>query len=319
MPARKIVTSDLAMAAKSVADVTCQAQLFQGDCVRLLNKLPNDSVSLTVTSPPYCMNKEYEDGNDVASFIDAHNQILPEIVRVTKPGGSICWQVGFHVADGAVMPLDYLVHDIMSKQPGVHLRNRIVWTYGHGLHCTNRFSGRYEVVMWYTKGDDYHFDLDAVRVRQKYPGKLANKGPKKGLPSGNPKGKNPSDIWQDIQDDVWEIPNVKANHVEKTDHPCQYPTALVVRLIRALCPAQGVVFDPFAGSGSAGVAALLEKRRFLGAEINKEYVDIAEERLQAAMTGQAKYRPLEQEIYVPSPGAKVAMKPEHFWTEPTTS
>lgn len=311
--AAKIITKDAKVAASSVEDTSCKARLYNGDCINLLRKLPDASVDLTVTSPPYCMGKEYEDGNDIASFIEAHEKIFPEIVRITKPGGSICWQVGFHVLSGAVTPLDYLVHQLLSKFEGIHLRNRVIWTFGHGLHCANRFSGRYEVVMWYTKGDEYHFDLDAVRVRQKYPGKRANKGPNKGQLSGNPKGKNPSDIWENLQDDVWSIPNVKANHIEKTEHPCQYPVALVTRLVRALSPVNGLILDPFAGVASAGVAAVLENRRFLGAEINKEYANTAKERLNEAINGEIKIRPLEKEIYTPKPNEKVAMKPDHFW------
>lgn len=304
----KIVVKRASSAANLVADKEVKARLFNGDCLELLRALPDNSIDLVVTSPPYCMNKEYEEGNDISAFTEAHKLILPEVIRVTKPGGSICWQVGAHVSAGEVMPLDYLVHDLMRDNKSVQLRNRIVWTFGHGLHCTNRFSGRHEVVMWYTKGDDYYFDLDAVRVPQKYPGKLANRGPNKGLPSGNPNGKNPSDIW--------EIPNVKSNHVEKTDHPCQYPVALVTRLVRALCPKEGVVLDIFAGVASAGVAAILENRRFLGSEINSNYTAISEKRLQEAMSGTAKIRPLEREIYTPRPNEKVSQRPEHFWQRP---
>ena len=136
------------------------------------------------------------------------------------------------------------------------LRNRIVWTFGHGQHCQRRFSGRYEVVLWYTKSDDYIFHLDPVRVPAKYPGKRAFRGPRKGQLSGNPLGKNPSDVW--------EIPNVSGNHVEKTAHPCQFPVALVERLVLALTDVGGVVFDPFCGVATSGVAALLHQRRYVG-------------------------------------------------------
>lgn len=315
MAAKKLFTNDVKKAANSASDATCKALMYHGNCMDLLKSLPDESIDLTVTSPPYCMGKEYEEGNDLATFLKAHEKIFPEIVRITKPGGSICWQVGSHVSGGSITPLDYLVHQLLSKEDGIYLRNRVIWTFGHGFHCTNRFSGRYEVVMWYTKGEDYYFDLDAVRVPQKYPGKRANKGPKKGELSGNPRGKNPSDIWEDLPDDIWHIPNVKANHIEKTEHPCQYPVALVTRLVRALSPASGLVLDPFAGVASAGVSALLENRRFLGAELNREYINIANKRLCDAISGEIKIRPLEKEIYAPQPNEKVAMKPDHFWKE----
>ena len=106
------------------------------------------------------------------------------------------------------------------------MRNRIVWHFEHGLHCSRRLSGRYETIMWFTKGDDYVFELDPIRVPQKYPGKKYFKGPKAGQYSCNPLGKNPGDVWT--------IPNVKSNHVEKTGHPCQFPVELIERLVLAL-------------------------------------------------------------------------------------
>ena len=230
--------------------------------------------------------------------------ILPEIVRVTKIGGSICWQVGYHVMSGVVIPLDYLVHTRMTGEADVQLRNRIIWTYGHGEHAKRRFSGRHEVILWYTKGDNYYFDLDSVRVRQKYPGKTHYKGLKRGQPSGNPLGKNPSDVW--------DIPNVKANHVEKTDHPCQYPVGLAIKLIRALSPEGGRVLDPYAGSGSTGAAAVTEGRRFIGAELNEKYFGIATQRLFEATSGTLRYRPWDKPIFLPSPTSAVAIAPSHF-------
>jgi adenine-specific DNA-methyltransferase len=154
--------------------------LFEGDCLELLKKIPDATVDLTLTSPPYCIGKAYENTTKIADFIQTHKKILPEIVRVTRPGGSICWQVGYHAKNGAITPLDYYVHEIMSQIDDIKLRNRIIWTYGFGYNSQKRFSGRHEVVLWYTKGDDYHFDLDSVRVPQKYPGKTHYKGSKKG-------------------------------------------------------------------------------------------------------------------------------------------
>jgi adenine-specific DNA-methyltransferase len=249
--------------------------LYRGDCLNLLKSLPDESIDLTITSPPYCLGKEYESTKDVEDFVSSHTHVLPEVIRVTKPGGSICWEVGYHVKNRCVIPLDYLVYEIIAKFPGIALRNRLIWTYGHGLHETERFSGRHEVVLWFTKGKDYYFNLDSVRIPQKYPGKRHYKGPKKGEFSGNPLGKNPSDVW--------EIPNVNAKHKEKTLHPCQFPVGLALRLVRALCPENGRVFDPFSGAGTTAAAAALSNRSFVGAEVNERYCKIAEERFHAAL------------------------------------
>jgi len=279
--------------------------LFHGSSEDLLNGMPRNSVDLIVTSPPYCMGKEYEHkDHDLQTFIESHKKLLPLAINALKDGGSLCWQVGFHVQSGVCTPLDFLVFQAMQAFPQMKLRNRIVWTFGHGLHCANRFSGRHETILWFTKGDHYDFDLDAVRVAQKYPGKRYSVGPKKGLPSGNPAGKNPTDVW--------DIPNVKAKHVEKTDHPCQFPVGIVQRLVRALTKPGDLVFDPFSGVASAGVGAVVEGRRYLGAEIDESYVDIAERRLTMALQGKLDYRPADRAIHVPNPNDQVVRRPPGF-------
>jgi adenine-specific DNA-methyltransferase len=143
--------------------------------------------------------------------------------------------------------------------------------------------------MWYSKTKDYVFNLDPVRIPSKYPGKRHFKGPRSGELSGNPLGKNP--------EDVWFIPNCKSNHVEKTEHPCQFPVGLIERLVLALSEPGGLVFDPFAGVASAGVAAALHRRRFWGCEINHDYIDIGKRRLLDSLAGNIKYRPHDREIY----------------------
>jgi adenine-specific DNA-methyltransferase len=275
--------------------------LHLGDCIELLKQIPSGSVDLVVTSPPYCMGKEYEKTSRLEDFVEAHLEVLPEIVRVTKNGGSICWQVGNHVRNGVVTPLDFVVCELMKKWPELVLRNRIIWTFGHGMHTKLRFSGRHETILWFTKGDDYKFNLDSVRIPQRYPGKRHYKGGQKGKFSCNPLGKNPGDVW--------ELPNVKAQHVEKTKHPCQFPIALVQRLIRALTGRRGLVLDPFMGSGSSAAAAVIESRRFVGAEIKKKYYKVAIDRCSEAAKGVLAYRALEKPIQPPDPKSEVARNP----------
>lgn len=263
--------------------------LWNGDVRSLLKLLPNEKLfDLVVTSPPYNLGKEYESKVTLDAYLEWQGGIVDEICRRLKPNGSICWQVGNYVDNGHIVPLDILLHPLFVKN-GLKLRNRIVWRFGHGLHSKRRFSGRYEVVMWYTNGDDYTFNLDAVRIPSKYPGKRHYKGPKVGEYSSNPLGKNP--------EDVWEIPNVKSNHIEKTSHPCQFPVGLIERLVLALSNTDDLVFDPFLGVGSSGVAAALHKRRFIGAELKRQYADVAKRRIMAAIKGKAKYRPHSKPIY----------------------
>ena len=247
--------------------------ISHGDCLSVMRSMDPLSVDLTITSPPYNIGKAYESKSSLVDYLEWHSEVISQVARITKQGGSICWQVGNHIADGAVYPLDCLLFGEFIKC-GLIPRNRIVWTFGHGLHCKNRFSGRHETILWFSKGEPSAFNLDPVRVPQKYPSKRHYKGPKKGQLSGNPLGKSPGDVW--------DIPNVKHNHPEKTDHPCQFPEALSDRLVLALSNAGGVVFDPFCGSGTVGVSAAKHGRKFAGVDSYSPYIDIASSRIAAA-------------------------------------
>src|SRR2546425_5232849 len=263
--------------------------LWNGDVTSFLDRLPDKPLfDLVVTSPPYNLGKEYENKTKFEKYLRWQETIIGQILRRVKPSGSVCWQVGNFVDNGQIIPLDIEFAPLFKAQ-GLQLRNRIVWHFGHGLHSKRRFSGRYEVVMWYTKSDQYIFNLDAVRVPAKYPGKKHFKGPRAGQLSGNPMGKNP--------EDVWSIPNVKSNHVEKTGHPCQFPVGLIERLVLALTNPGGLVFDPFSGVGSTGVAAALHGRSFWGAEIDKRYVDTARQRIEETLQGKVRYRPHDRPLY----------------------
>lgn len=274
--------------------------LYEGDCIELLATIPDESIQLVVTSPPYNLGKEYENRLKLDRYIEQQSRVIEECVRVLNPAGSICWQVGNYVDNGEIVPLDVLLYPIFANL-GLHLRNRIVWHFGHGLHASKRFSGRYEVILWFTKTNQYLFNLDVVRVPQKYPNKKHFKGTKKGELSGNPLGKNPSDVW--------EIPNVKANHVEKTLHPAQFPVELVERLVLSMTNENDWVLDPFLGSGTTAISALMHHRKAVGAEIFPEYVKIIKERIELARKGKLRVRPLERNVYDPdNPGMSIPPK-----------
>ena len=279
--------------------------LFHGDRLDLMRQLPDKSVKLVVTSPPYNIGKEYEKRRDLDIYLAEQEETIKEAIRILSDDGSICWQVGNHIAkDGEVFPLDALIYAI-GKKLGLKLRNRIIWRFGHGLHCTKRFSGRHETIVWFTKSDDYTFNLDPVRVPQKYPGKKNfKKNDKYGALSGNPLGKNP--------EDVWDIPNVKNNHPEKTDHPCQFPIELIERLVLSMTNSGDVVLDPYLGVGSAICAAVIHNRRGYGSDIMKEYLDVARERIKAAADGSLKRRLMGTPVYQPNGKTKLEQLPEEF-------
>lgn len=282
------------------------------DALECAKALPANFFSLIITSPPYNLGKEYEQRSSLKNYLAQQKPLIYELKRALKHNGSLCWQVGNYVENGEVFPLDVYYYDLF-KSEGLQLRNRIIWHFEHGLHCSQRFSGRYETLLWFTKSDDYLFHLDPVRVPSKYPGKLHFKGEKRGQPSGNPLGKNPSDVWTILEDDwergIWKIPNVKANHPEKTVHPCQFPVELVERCVLAFTNEEDWVYDPYCGVGSTLVAAAKHHRRAVGCDREKTYLEICQDRLNQLAQGTLKTRPLGKPIHVPSPRDKVAQRP----------
>jgi adenine-specific DNA-methyltransferase len=267
-----------------------RATVFRGDCLDLLRQIPDGSVQLVVTSPPYNIGKSYEKRTSLKSYLEQQRRVISECVRVLGPEGNLCWQVGNFVDRGSIVPLDIVLYPVFADL-GLQMRNRIVWRFEHGLHCSRRLSGRYETICWYSRSDSYYFDADPIRVPQKYPGKKYFKGPKAGQLSCNPLGKNPGDVW--------EIPNVKNNHVEKTDHPCQFPVELVERLVLSLSRPGDLVLDPYLGVGSTCIAAIRHGRRGAGAEIDPGYAETATERVGLEARGELRTRPMNRPIYEP--------------------
>jgi adenine-specific DNA-methyltransferase len=272
--------------------------LYPGDCRDLLSAMPAETARLIVTSPPYNIGKAYEKKLQLDTYLAQQAEIIAQCVRVLAPNGSICWQVGNFVERNEIVPLDIALYPIF-KNLGLRLRNRIVWHFEHGLHCSRRLSGRHESILWFTKSDDYLFHLDSIRVPQKYPGKKAFKGPRIGQYTSNPLGKNPGDVWI--------IPNVKHNHVEKTIHPCQFPVELVERLILSLTKPGDWVLDPFLGVGTTAAASVRRGRKAAGAEVARDYLGIARERVLAAYTGKLRVRPMDRPVYRPQ--GTIAQRP----------
>ena len=307
-----------------------ESELLCGNSFELIDAVADGSIQLTVTSPPYNIGKVYEKRQELAAYLADYERFATALYAKTAPGGHVCWQVGNYIDAGEVYPLDIFFYDIF-KDAGFKLRNRIIWHFEHGLHASKRLSGRYETILWFSKGDDYVFNLDPIRVPSKYPGKRHFKGEKKGQPSGNPLGKNPSDfwhahgledwelshpLWQQVLTDwdalIWEIPNVKANHPEKTSHPCQFPVELVQRCLLALTNEDDLVFDPFVGVGSSLLAAAIHQRRFLGFDYEQPYLDLATERLVQWRAGELRLRPLGKPVHQPTGKEKVATVPDEW-------
>lgn len=294
------------------------------DCLDFLHDLADNSVKLIITSPPYNIGKKYELSTTLDHYLSDMEPIISELYRVLREDGSICWEVGNYIekpkgGKSEVYPLDIYYYNIFKKY-NLHLRNRIIWHFEHGLQCSDRLSGRYESILWFTKSDNYTFNLDAIRIASKYPGKKQYKGEKKGMYSGNILGKNPSDLWKadmyQLLDDwdslIWNIPNVKNNHCEKVDHPCQFPIELVERCILALTDENDIVLDPFAGVASTIIAALKNFRRGYGTELIPEYVKRGEERIQLLREDKLETRRIGQTVYDPRKSGSLSKYPIEF-------
>ena len=262
------------------------------DNLQFMRRLPDRHFKLIVTSPPYNLGKVYEktrSGLDI--YLATQKRVIAECVRLLDDQGSICWQVGNYVESGAIVPLDTLLYPLFAGH-GLKLRNRVVWHFGHGLHCTKRMSGRYETINWWTKTDDYTWNLDPIRVPSKYTNKQYLKGSNVGKLPCDSKGKNPGDFWM--------FPNVKSNHPEKTVHPCQFPVELVERLVLSMTNEGDAVFDPYMGVGSSVIAAIKHGRAGYGCDTVKEYVSIARQRVEELNAGSLKLRPMGKPVYDPA-------------------
>lgn len=293
--------------------------LIKSDVSAGLDLIEDSSVQLVLTSPPYNIGKSYE--RDTSMSLDEYITWLTPIIKTIcaklSDNGSLCWQVGNFVRNSEVFPLDYYFYEIF-RQNGMKLRNRIIWRFNFGLHASKRLSGRYETLLWLTKSDTYTFNLDSIRVPQLYPGKRysSRKGVgKAGKPSGNPLGKNPADFWTFSAEDcfannpVWDIPNVKANHPEKTIHPCQFPHELAERCVLAFSNPGDSVLDPFVGAGTTAVAALGAGRKSIGIDKSSEYIELTSTRITALRDGTLKLRNSGSSAQKPSLTQSVARVP----------
>ncbi len=293
--------------------------LFINKPIEIATKsIEDESIDLVVTSPPYNIGKEYEKERRLSldEYIDWLEVIIKEIEPKLSKSGSIVWQTGNHVSDTEIFPLDILTYPIFKKL-GFKLRNRVIWQFNFGLHAQKRLSGRYETALWFTRSDEYTFNLDPIRVPQLYPGKRKSNADG-GKLSGNPKGKNPSDFWEFSAEEffrnepIWKIPNVKSNHVEKTSHPCQFPFALAERFILACSNPGDTILDPFLGSGTTVLAAYANGRNSIGVDLDKNYIKISKARLEELKKGTLRIRPGYKNVIKPNKKQKVAKVPDEW-------
>lgn len=250
--------------------------LYNADSSDMLARLSRAElcIDLSLTSPPYNIGKPYEDMLPVAEYADWCSSWMRRIYHLTSPTGAFWLNLGYLEVPmkGLCVPIPYLLWD---RSP-FYLLQEIVWHYGAGVSGKKRLSPRNEKWLFYVKNPkQYTFNLDDIRdPNVKYPNQKKN-----GKFRCNPLGKNPSDVWS--------FPKVttgtKRSSKERTAHPAQFPLEVVERIILASSNMGEVVIDPFAGSCSAGIAAVGLGRMFVGIEIDRHYCEMAVERFETFM------------------------------------
>lgn len=224
-----------------------------------MSELPDNSVALMVTSPPYNVGKEYDLDLTLEEYLNLLERVLKETHRVLLPGGRIAFNVA-NVGRKPYIPLNSLVAE-MASRIGLLMRGEIIWVKGKGA------SGSCAWGSWMSAGNPTLRDLHEyilIFCKGRFDRTL--------------KGKSTisRDEFMRATTSVWDIPPESARRV---GHPAPFPVALVERLVQLYTFEGDVVLDPFMGSGSSAVAAKKLGRHFVGYEINHEYIDIIHQRL----------------------------------------
>lgn len=246
----------------------------------VMEELPDKSVALMVTSPPYNINigygnkwqngklletkgKKYSDNLVETEYRAMLERVISETKRVLKDNGQIWFNIKNRYDKGNIIPPFW----VMDYFEDMYLKNIIIWNFDWGGSTSKRFCSRYEYIFFFTKNkEDYVFNLEDVKIPalnyrpDRYKSQL----------------KNPSDVWR--------ISLVSGNSPERTEHPAQYPEELIERIIKTGTNKGDLVLDPFMGSGTTAVTAYKLGRQYVGYEIEKDFIDIAENRLRNVRT-----------------------------------
>jgi len=232
-----------------------------GDALEHLKTLPAQSVDLVIADPPYNLKKDYGNDSDDQSFddyLDFSKQWLREVDRVLKPTGTVYVFMGFRF-------VSYL-YDILSRDLGYRFGNWICWHYTQGIGKKRGFSPRHDDILMFTKSEDFTFNLDEIRVPQKYY-----------RARNNMRGANPGDVWM--------FSHVHYCNENRLDHPTQKPEGIIERMVLGSSNVGDVVLDPFAGSGTTLRVCQQLGRSAIGIELNDNYVDMIHIRLKRPFNG----------------------------------
>lgn len=230
-------------------------EIIQGDAIKEMAKINSNSVDLIIADPPYNLNKDYGNGTDSKSFdeyIEFTKSWTREATRILKPTGSLYVFMGFRF-------ISYL-YQILEKYNSLYFINWICWHYTQGIGKKKGFSPRHDDILFFSKSKKYKFNLDAIRIPQKFYRSI-----------NNMRGANPGDVW--------EFSHIHYCQDNRQNHPTQKPEGVIERMVLASSDKGDLVLDPFSGSGTTLRVCQQLGRRCIGIELNEEYVKMTKERL----------------------------------------
>jgi DNA modification methylase len=236
-------------------------EVILGDSIQELTRLPQESVDLIIADPPYNLGKDYGNDSDNREFDDYlsfSQKWLREAHRILKQSGTLYVFMG-------VRFISY-IYQILERNLEMEFNSWICWHYTQGLGKKKGFSPRHDDILMFTKSQHYTFNLDSVRVPQKYYRER-----------NNMRGANPGDVWQ--------FSHIHYCNDNRQPHPTQKPEGLIERMVLASSNEHDSVLDPFAGSGTTLRVCQQLNRQAVGVEINPDYVSLIKERLSAPFTG----------------------------------
>ncbi len=255
---------------KQIKNITeIENNIYLTDCLKSIKLIPDDSIDLILTDPPYNNRKNFGDGTVNLSkreFENWNDSWIKECFRILKPTGSIYICIDW--------PNSGMIQNLLEQY--FVAQNRITWKREKGRGSKKNWKNNMEDIWFATKSKDYTFNLDQVKIKKEViaPYKDSSGRPKDWVEKDGQKFRmtHPSNIWTDLTVPFWSMP-------ENTEHPTQKPEKLIERIILASSNENDLVFDPFLGSGTTCVVAKRLKRKYLGFEINKKYYILGSKRL----------------------------------------
>lgn len=253
--------------------------IIHGDCLEKLKELPDNSVEMVLTSPPYDDLRAYQ-GLSFEQF----QVVAKELYRLVKPGGVVVWIVGDQCINGSESGTSFR-QVLYFKDTGFRIHDTMIWQkFGGPFPETVRYYQNFEYMFVLSKGAPSFINLLADRENVTSGRKIQTTDRQKDgttRPSSHhkthPSGKYVKPFG--VRYNVWKM----SNHSRKeTKHPAAFPVSLVEDHLKTWCPPGGIVLDPFFGSGTTGVAAKRLGFKFIGIERESEYVEIASRRIMGA-------------------------------------